>query len=70
MKEAVIVSGNRTPIGTLGKTLKDISAEQLSSLVIEDIMQRTNIKGHLIDELYWDKPSKVLMPQILPESQP
>jgi acetyl-CoA C-acetyltransferase len=51
MKEAVIVSGNRTPIGTLGKTLKDISAEQLSSLVIEDIMQRTNIKGHLIDEV-------------------
>lgn len=49
--EVVIVSALRTPIGQFGGSLKNISAVQLGSIVIKAVMERTGIKGDMIDEV-------------------
>lgn len=51
MKEVVIVAANRTPIGSIGKSLKNISAEYLSSVVMKDILGRAKIEGKILDEV-------------------
>ena len=40
MKEAVIVSACRTPIGSFGGTLKDITARQLGAVCIREALRR------------------------------
>jgi acetyl-CoA C-acetyltransferase len=49
--DVVIVSAVRTPIGTLGGALKDISAVQLGSLVIKEACQRANLDPNQVDEV-------------------
>jgi len=44
MKEAVIVSGVRTPIGNYGGTLKDTPAIKLGSIVIRDALKRVGLR--------------------------
>ena len=44
MKEAVIVSGVRTAIGTLGGSLKDIPVVNLGSLVIKEALTRAALR--------------------------
>jgi len=44
MREAVIVSGCRTAIGAFGGSLKDVSALELGTLVIRDVLKRTGLK--------------------------
>ena len=53
MKEVVLIDGARTPVGKIGGTLKDIHPEQLSSLVMQKILQRNDIKAENIDEIIW-----------------
>ncbi|MBW1650123.1 MAG: acetyl-CoA C-acetyltransferase [Deltaproteobacteria bacterium] len=44
MREAVIVSGARTAVGSFGGTLKSVSAVQLGSIVIKDVLKNVKIK--------------------------
>ena len=44
MREVVIVSGVRTPIGTFGGSLKDISVVQLGALVIREALKRAGLR--------------------------
>lgn len=50
LEEVVIVSGARTPIGTFGGSLKDISASDLGALVIKEAVKRAKISSEVIDE--------------------
>ena len=49
-KSVVITSATRTAVGSLGKALKNVSAEELGSVVIKEVIKRSNIKSSDIDE--------------------
>ncbi|HED08943.1 MAG TPA: acetyl-CoA C-acetyltransferase [Ignavibacteria bacterium] len=51
MKKVVIVSAKRTPIGSFLGSLSSLSAGQLGSTVIKDIVNETNIDINNIDEV-------------------
>ncbi|HZK43445.1 MAG TPA: acetyl-CoA C-acetyltransferase [Syntrophomonadaceae bacterium] len=51
MKEAVIVSACRTPVGSFGGKLKDYSARQMGSLVIKEALTRAGIKPDMVNEV-------------------
>jgi acetyl-CoA C-acetyltransferase len=51
MNEVVIVEALRTPMGKLGGTLKDISAEDLATLVIGEVLERTKLDPAKLDEV-------------------
>jgi acetyl-CoA C-acetyltransferase len=51
MKEVVIVSAVRTPIGSFGGALKDISATHLGSIAVKGVLQKANIDASLITDL-------------------
>jgi acetyl-CoA C-acetyltransferase len=51
MKEVVIVSGVRTPIGSFGGTLKDTSVVQLGALVVRDVLKRAGLRPETSPEL-------------------
>jgi len=51
MGDVVIVSAVRTPIGTFGGRLKDVSATKLGSLVIAEALKRANIAPSQVDEV-------------------
>lgn len=51
MEEIVILDGIRTPFGRFGGKLKDISAVDLGSIVIKELINRNNIEGEQIDEV-------------------
>ena len=51
LKEVVIVSATRTPVGTFMGTLKDVPATKLGSTVIKDVVERAGIDSGLIDEV-------------------
>jgi acetyl-CoA C-acetyltransferase len=48
MREVVVVSGVRTPIGTFGGSLKDVPPTQLGALVVAEAMKRAAVKGEEI----------------------
>ena len=50
-KDVFIVSACRTAIGSLSKSLKDISAENLGSAVIKESINRSKIKETEINEI-------------------
>ena len=51
MREVVIVSAVRTPVGSFGGALKDVSAVDLGALVIKEAVNRAGIKGELVEEV-------------------
>lgn len=51
MREAVIVSACRTPVGSFGGTLKDVTARELGATVIREAVKRANIKPEVVDEV-------------------
>ena len=51
MKDIFITSAVRTAVGSLGKTLKNISAEILGSKVITEAINKSNVKINEIDEV-------------------
>jgi acetyl-CoA C-acetyltransferase len=57
MKDVYIVSAVRTAVGALGKSLKNISAEDLGSAAIIDAIKRSSIKK--------DDVNEVIMGQVL-----
>ena len=58
MREAVIVSAARTPLGSFNGTLSAIGATALGAVVIQEVIQRAGIEKALVDE--------VIMGQVLP----
>ena len=46
-----IASATRTAVATIGKTLKNISAEKLGSCVIDNLLKKSNIDPDEIDEI-------------------
>ena len=51
MKEVHIVSALRTAVGSLGKSLKNISADNLGSSVILETINKASLKKEDIDEV-------------------
>ncbi len=51
MKEIVIVSGVRTPLGGFNGTLGDIPATKLGAMVIEEAVKRAGIKKEMVNEV-------------------
>ena len=51
MKEIYITSAQRTAVGSLGKSLKDIKAEDLGSIAISDAIIKSNLKSAEVDEV-------------------
>ncbi|HDN79807.1 MAG TPA: thiolase family protein [Chloroflexi bacterium] len=51
MKEVVIVSGVRTPVGKHGGAFRDLPAQTLAAIVIEELVKRTKIDPNLIDDV-------------------
>jgi acetyl-CoA C-acetyltransferase len=57
MREVVIVSAVRTPIGSFGGALKDVPAVDLGALVIREVLRRAKLRQ--------DKVDKVIMGNVL-----
>lgn len=51
MKEVVIVSAVRTPVGSYGGSLKGITAIDLGALVVKEAVKRAGIEPQVIDEV-------------------
>ena len=51
MKEAVIVSAVRTPMGSFGGTLKNVPTRTLGALVIKEAIKRAGIKPEMVEEV-------------------
>jgi acetyl-CoA C-acetyltransferase len=51
MKDVVIVGATRTPIGTFGGSLRDVTAIQLSQFIIESVIQKTGIDKGTVDQV-------------------
>ncbi|MCW8859212.1 MAG: thiolase family protein [Deltaproteobacteria bacterium] len=51
MKDVFVVSALRTPFGSFGGTLAELTAPELASQVITSLMQKTELSGEQIDEV-------------------
>lgn len=51
MRQAVIVEGVRTPVGKKNGYLKDIRADDLAGMVIEELVYRSGIEPRLIEDV-------------------
>jgi len=52
MREVVIVSATRTPIGSFGGSLASLSATQLGSVAIKSAVEKSGLKPEQIQEVY------------------
>ena len=44
MKNVVIVSGSRTPVGSFGGSLKSVPVVELGTYVMKDVLKRVGLK--------------------------
>ena len=51
MREVVIVSAARTPIGSFGGSLKDVPTRKLGAIAIKGAVERAGIKPEMVDEV-------------------
>lgn len=51
MREVVIVSACRTPIGSFNGTLKDTPVVELGKIVMEEVVKRAQINNDVVDEV-------------------
>lgn len=51
MNDVYITSAIRTAVGSLGKSLKNVRAEDLGSAVISESITKSNIKPSELDEI-------------------
>jgi len=51
MKEVVIVSGVRTPVGSFGGSLKDVAAIDLGAMVVKEAVKRAGIQPENVNEV-------------------
>jgi len=59
MKDVVIVSGVRTPIGSFGGTLQDVPVVKLGSLVIKEALKRAGLRPEVGEVLLALAPEKL-----------
>ena len=52
MKEVVIVSAVRTPIGSFGGCLSSVSATKLGAAAIKGALEKADIKNTIVDEIF------------------
>ncbi|MDG2369788.1 MAG: acetyl-CoA C-acyltransferase [Flavobacteriales bacterium] len=52
MKEVVIISAVRTPMGSFGGSLSTVSATQLGATAIKGALSKANVSPDLVDEVY------------------
>lgn len=53
MREAVIVSGARTPVGSFGGSLKDVKASDLGATAVKAALERAGLPPDEVDEIYF-----------------
>ena len=51
MREVVVVSGARSPIGTFGGSLKDVQVVKLGAIVIREVLKKVGIKPVISKEI-------------------
>lgn len=51
MREVVVVSAARTPIGSIGGTLKAVQPEELLAVALEEAVKRSGVEKAVIDEV-------------------
>ena len=51
MREVVIVSAARTPIGSFGGSLKDVPTRKLGAIAIKGAVERAGIRPEMVDEV-------------------
>ena len=51
MNDIVVISGARTPMGSFGGTLKDITAFQLGGIAAKEALKRANLGGGDLDDV-------------------
>jgi 3-oxoadipyl-CoA thiolase len=51
--DAVVVCSLRTPVGKYGGALRDVRPDDLGALVIQSLVERTQIDPSLIDDILW-----------------
>lgn len=51
MREVVVIDGVRTPVGNFGGALKDMSAQELGKLVVEELLARTKVDPAKVNEV-------------------
>ncbi len=51
MRQVIVISAKRSPIGNFGGVFKDISAVQLGVTVLQAMLKETDLKPELIDEV-------------------
>lgn len=51
MRDVVIASAVRTPIGSFGGTLRDVPAVELGAIVIREVLARAKIRPERVDEV-------------------
>ncbi|WP_100372812.1 acetyl-CoA C-acetyltransferase [Bacillus sp. FJAT-45037] len=51
MREVVIVSAARTPVGTFGGTLSSVPAVELGAIAAKEAIKRANIQPDMVDEV-------------------
>ncbi len=52
MKEVVIVSAVRTPIGSFGGSLSSVSATKLGAVAIKSAIEKAGIDYKIVDEVF------------------
>ena len=52
MKEVVIVSAVRTPMGSFGGSLSSISATKLGGVAIKSAIEKAGINPKIVNEVY------------------
>ena len=53
MNEVYITSATRTAVGALGKSLKNVKAEDLGAAVISSLLKLSNVKPDHVDEVIY-----------------
>src|SRR3970282_1742640 len=53
MKEVVVLSAVRTPIGSFGGSLSSLSAIELGSLAVKGALARAGVNPSLVEELFF-----------------
>jgi acetyl-CoA acyltransferase len=59
MRETVIVEAVRTPVGKRNGGLSSMHAADLSAIVLTELVERTGIDPHIIDDVVWGCVSQV-----------
>jgi acetyl-CoA C-acetyltransferase len=53
MKDVVIVSAARTPIGTMGGSLASFRQRDLAAVVMKEVIDRTRLSAQLVDDVFF-----------------